>query len=215
MSVPRDAAPTQPRAVGQGAAIRTDSGVAAGGPSAAELQDTSYFYRFGCKGPRAAEWLTQHGITVPALPNTWGLVDSEDPASLIARLGNSEFFIEFSQRSDLLQRLATELSAPLDGVYPVLREDRALVLSGADAPAVLAQVCNVDFKNASRSGRELVMTLMVGIAVLVIPQRGKWGQSPISAERQKGTVPDSYRIWCDPTFGDYLWSTLQDVIRGV
>jgi len=23
-----------------------------------------------------------------------------------------------------------------------------------------------------------------------------------------------YRIWCDPSYGDYFWSSLQDVMRG-
>jgi hypothetical protein len=25
---------------------------------------------------------------------------------------------------------------------------------------------------------------------------------------------DGYRIWCDPSYGDYLWSSMQDVMRG-
>jgi hypothetical protein len=59
--------------------------------------------------------------------------------------------------------------------------------------------------------------------VLVVPQDRKWGQSPIPAEQETGTFPEGdvayeanagYRIWCDPSYGDYLWSSLQDVMQG-
>jgi len=43
------------------------------------------------------------------------------------------------------------------------------------------------------------MTLMVGVGVLVLPQR----------------MPDGVtcRIWCDPSFGTYLWETLEQAIQ--
>ena len=181
-------------------------------PTSVELLDNSHLYRFGFKGPRAAEWLHQHGIAVPAMPNTWIALTGEGPA-LVARLGHTEFFIEYAQAEPAIKQLIEELATPLDGVYPVLREDRALVLRGDDLHDVLAQVCNVDFKSVSRAGRPVVMTMMAGIAVLVIPKNEKWGQSPSSDQQRLGTVP-TCRIWCDPSFGDYLWSTLQDVVRG-
>jgi sarcosine oxidase subunit gamma len=43
------------------------------------------------------------------------------------------------------------------------------------------------------------MTLMVGVGVLVLPQR-----------RADGVT---CRIWCDPSFGTYLWETLEEVIQ--
>jgi sarcosine oxidase subunit gamma len=79
----------------------------------------------------------------------------------------------------------------------VLREDLAVVLGGARADEVLAQVCNVNF--AALAAREVVMTLMIGVSVLVIPQR-----------MDEGLV---YRIWCDPSFGSYLQSGLEQVVN--
>ena len=43
------------------------------------------------------------------------------------------------------------------------------------------------------------MTLMVGVSVLVLPQR-----------HPDGAI---YRIWCDPSFGKYLWETLEEVVQ--
>jgi sarcosine oxidase, subunit gamma len=180
----------------------------------AMLEERSDAMRFGVKGPNAADWLQRQGCHVPALPNSWRTID-DAAGSIIARLGSSEFFIEQPRPAVFVTAVASALSIPIDGVYPVLREDRAFELSGFDADAVLAQVCNVDFSQVSRSDRSVVMTMMIGVAVLVIPQDEKWGQSPFPVERSMGTVPSCYRIWCDPSYGDYLWSSLQDVMGGV
>ena len=159
--------------------------------------------RIGLKGPGAADWLQQRGLIVPALPNSWRALDDRD--GLIARLGASEFFLE--QSGGGLDALKDDLATTREGVYPVLREDRAFVLRGANVEDVLVQMCNVDFKHVSRSDRQVVMTMMIGIAVLVIPQDDVAGKD---AREAKGGC---YRVWCDPSYGDYFWSTLQDVVH--
>ena len=164
--------------------------------------------RIGLKGPRAEEWLRQQGCDVPALRNSWRPIGDE-AGSIVARLGSSEFFLEQAQPATLVSRLDSALTAPTEGVYPVLREDRAFALAGVDADDVLAQVCNIDFKNVSRGDRQLVMTLMIGVAVLVIPQDDE--NAGDAARQANGGC---YRIWCDPSYGDYLSSSLQDVMRG-
>lgn len=163
----------------------------------AQLRDNSRLYRFGLKGPRASQWLQQRDARIPAAANTWVHFDESDQLSLIARLGTAEFLIEYEQANALGKQISHELEQTLDGVYPVLREDREFLLLGNESGDVLAQVCNIDFRTVSRRQRHLVMTMMAGVAVLVIPQG------------------EDYRIWCDPSYGEYLWSTLHDVIRGV
>jgi sarcosine oxidase, subunit gamma len=203
----------------------------------AMLEELSNASRIGLKGARAAEWLQQQGCDVPAIPNSWRAIGN-DASSVVARLGSSEFFLEQSAPAGFIESIGEALSSPIEGVYPVLREDRAFALHGIDADDVLAQVCNVDLKSVSRSDRHVVMTMMIGIAVLVIPQNMKWGHSLFSEQHDESgststdleirNVPISdsasdaarqanggcYRIWCDPSYGDYLWSSLQDVIRG-
>jgi sarcosine oxidase subunit gamma len=156
------------------------------------VADNSHLARLGLKGPLAAAWLQQRGIVIPDRANAW-FASTPDEDDIVIRLGQAEFFLEQGEK---LQALAAELATPIPGVYPVLREDRAFVLGGTSAEAVLAQMCNVNF-SALRHEREAVMTMMIGVAVIVAPQG--------NAARRR------YRIWCDPSYGGYLWSSLQDV----
>jgi sarcosine oxidase subunit gamma len=146
--------------------------------------------RRGFKGPRAPEWLAAHGIAVPPVPNSW--TDSE--AVLVARLGAAEFFLEDGPGATTLERLPA--AAP--GVYPLLREDWAFELRGAGVHDVLNQVCNVNFEALDPHSRTVIMTMMVGVAVLVVAR--------IAADGRR------YRIWCDPTFGPYLAGSLGEVV---
>jgi len=151
---------------------------------------------FGCKGPRAADWLIAQGIAIPASPNTWS---GASDARIVARLGSTEFFIEDAAAAGSVQPVASAFAATMPaGVYPVLREDCAFSLSGRDADALLAQVCNVNFAALDPAQHPVIMTLMVGVAVLIVPQATAAGRL--------------YRIWCDPTYGTYLGSTLQGVV---
>ena len=156
--------------------------------------------RLGLKGPRAAEWLTAQGVVVPTEPNTWthSAHTSTSDGLLVARLGTGEFFLEDIVAGTTLGQMASALDGSPSGVYPVLREDWAFDLGGEGVHDALAQVCNVNFSALSLRSNPVVMTLMIGVAVLVVPQG-------VPAERQ-------YRIWCDPTFGPYLGESLGAVV---
>jgi sarcosine oxidase gamma subunit len=140
-------------------------------------------------------WLRDRGLATPERANCW-CATSPGEQDVVVRLGATEFLVEQAESTEL-RKLATELAAPIDGVYPVLREDRAFVLGGGAADEILAQMCNVNFSALRAEAREAVMTLMIGVAVTVVPQGS-------AAQRR-------YRIWCDPSYGHYLWSTLQEV----
>lgn len=162
------------------------------------LEDLTHYRRLGLKGPGSVQWLLQNGLPVPDGANSW-CATSSDEHDIIVRLGSSEFLIERSEGSEL-RRLSADLTA-LEGVYPVLREDRVFLLSGAMACDVLAEMCNVNFSALRVEAREAIMTLMIGVAVTVVPQGN-------AAQRR-------YRIWCDPSYGDYLWSSLLEVARAL
>jgi sarcosine oxidase, subunit gamma len=156
--------------------------------------------RLGVKGPRAAEWLVAHGIVVPTAPNSWthSAAAGESGALLVARLGAAEFFLDDAAAGDVLPSLLPALAAHPPGVYPVLREDAAFQLNGERVHDVLAQVCNVNFAALALDSHPVVMTLMIGVAVLVLPEESAAGRR--------------YRIWCDPTFGPYLEDALGTVV---
>src|SRR6266700_3125330 len=141
--------------------------------SALEFEKRNRCERFGLKGPRAAEWLEARGIPLPAAPNQWTAVAGDE--SLVARLGTLEFFLEDCAGGGRVRGLESALDPPEPGVYPVLREDAAFSLSGPGSYDVLAQVCNVNFADLELASRPVIMTLMVGVAVLVVPQMaGAW-----------------------------------------
>ena len=171
---------------------------------AAWLAEAAPVRRTGLKGPRAAAVLEELGLAVPAQANTWTSLRADDDAGadVVARLGNTEFFIEEDGEAAVIAALESRLARGVDGAWPVLREDFACVLGGVSAHEVLAQVCNVDFRALPIEARPAVMTLMIGVAVLVIPQ--------VSAA--EGRV---FRIWCDPTFGTYLWSELEEIVTRI
>jgi sarcosine oxidase subunit gamma len=162
--------------------------------------------RMGLKGPRAAQWLTEQGIVLPMAPNTW--THSEESAApdslLVARLGTAEFFLEDGAAGTKLKRISPSLNENPPGVYPVLREDWNYDLGGERVHDVLAQVCNVNFAALSLDSHPLIMTLMIGVAVLVVPQS--------RAASRSGAPERQYRIWCDPTFGPYLGESLGAVV---
>jgi sarcosine oxidase, subunit gamma len=175
--------------------------------SALALKLHDHCDRLGLKGPRAGEWLAAHGIVLPAAPNTW----THSPetlaadALLVGRLGTGEFFLEDGTAGTSLKRISDSLQGRPAGVYPVLREDWAFHLGGEGVHDVLAQVCNVNFAALMLDSNPLIMTLMIGVAVLVVPQSAAAGQN--------GAAGRQYRIWCDPSFGPYLGDSLGAVVN--
>jgi sarcosine oxidase subunit gamma len=163
--------------------------------------DLSARRRCGYKGPGAAAWLAQHGLPIPPQPNAW--LDLT-PGGLIARLGRSEFLIEDAPGGTQCAQLAQD-TAPAR-VYPVLRQDAELVLTGPKAEDLLLQTCSVNFAGLELAGRPAVLTSMVGVGVTVI------AETAASVSASSGSAW-RYRIWCDGTFGAYLWQTLVEVAR--
>jgi sarcosine oxidase subunit gamma len=159
--------------------------------------------RVGLKGPRAAQWLAARGVILPASSNTWVWSSTAGAERLlVARLGQSEFFLEQERAGCAIEGISSALSALPASVYPVLREDFAFQLGGEGVHDALAQVCNVNFAQINLESQPVIMTLMIGVAVLAL------GDAP-SAGSDAGR---RYRFWCDPTFGPSLSEALGTVI---
>jgi sarcosine oxidase subunit gamma len=171
---------------------------------AVRFEDHSARVRFGCKGPEAPAWLSRCGYTVPAQPNH---AQVDQRGILVARLGLSEFLIEaVDGGADEVAAHAAELSlsAPTAGVYPVVRQDLAMGLSGSALNTLLRQVCSVDFSGAlERSGTDagpVVLTSMMGVGVIA------WMRHTSGAA--------ALTLWLDPSFGHYFCTTLLEVATG-
>lgn len=176
--------------------MRTASRV--GGADAAietlALADLSCLPKSGLKGPAAAQWLGAQGVPVPPEANTWTALPDD---GVIARLGRSEFFLEDGAAGGMAARTRAALGTGTAGVYPVIRQDAGILLTGARSNELLAQTCNVNFAEVDPAQGAAVMTQMIGVGVLVIG-------------RSLRHTP-CYRIWCDPTFAQYFWETLAGI----
>lgn len=156
--------------------------------SSIQLENLGVLPRIGFKGPGAAAWLQDQSLPIPA-----DIFDAigQDDGSLIVRLGNSEFMIESSSRSDLVARLDAQQALLLAGVYSIPHSEVTLELSGSDADLVFAQTCGIDFSKAAID--RVVYTRVAGVSCGILKR--------FAAEPR-------YRIWVDFGFAPYLWETL-------
>ena len=154
------------------------------------VSDVSLDVRCGCKGPGTIAWLDSLEVPVPEKPNTWLPLGE---GGRIARLGMTEFLIEGD--AVVVERLSAAPRAA--GVYPVQHEDAALILGGARVNELLRQTCNVNFAALKLADRPVVLTSLVGVGVTVLPE-----------QTAQGLI---YRIWCDGSYGRYLFETLHDI----
>ncbi|MBR0567030.1 hypothetical protein J5J83_12985 [Azoarcus sp. L1K30] len=154
------------------------------------IADVSLEVRCGCKGPGTVAWLDSLDVPVPEKFNSWLPLGER---GRIARLGMTEFLIEGD--AAVVERLTTTPRAA--GVYPVQREDAALMLGGARVNELLRQTCNVNFAALNLADRPVVLTSLIGVGVTVLLE-----------QTAQGLI---YRIWCDGSYGRYVFETLHDI----
>jgi hypothetical protein len=163
------------------------------------LTNASTRTRIGCKGPAAEGWLEQLGIPVPQGANRY----SVDPRGLLsARLATSEFLFE-STHSDAAAALAPakhalELADMPSGVYPVLRQDFVIEISGRASHDLFAQTCAVDLapveRESSATAGPVIMTSIIGVGVVLTCRASNDGSR--------------FTLWSDPSYSHYFWNQL-------
>ncbi len=157
--------------------------------------DVSSLDRFGLKGPKASEWLQTAGIKLPKTANSWTL---QDNGSLLMRLGNTEFLLEDRLENDMA-RMLNNKALNEAGIHKVMRNDAAFIVSGELTSALFSEVCAIDLDSGILAENSLVMTVIADVSATLLKQTLN-GQAV-------------YRIWCDGTFGSYLWKTLLGIIE--
>jgi sarcosine oxidase, subunit gamma len=158
------------------------------------LADLSHLKRCGLKGPGAAAWLKSLAIGPPAGINQWAPLGA---CSLVARLATSEFLLEDNLGQDYADRVRAQLGRGVPGVTPVLRQDAEILIAGPRTNELLLQTCSFNFAALDLVSCPLVMTSIIGVSVLLIP--GARHGAPF------------YQIWCDGTYGVYLWEHLLEI----
>ena len=157
------------------------------------VADLSALPRFGCKGPAAAEWMAGRGLQAP--PSIYGWRRLED-GELLVRVDNREFMVEDGIAGGRAETLAEDLSSGADGVYPVQRQDAAFVLVGRRSTEVLAQTCSV---NLAETGDDFLKTRVALTSCSL--KRDNLGGTP------------TYRLWCEPSYGEYLFTALLEITK--
>jgi sarcosine oxidase subunit gamma len=157
------------------------------------IADVSCLARYGVKGPNAMQWLGERGVVIPASANAWTVSEQK---TLVLRLGSSEFLLEDQLGGFVCNKLESE-AARVAGVYQVPRADAAFVVSGSETLNLFSELCSLDLREKSFADNQLIMTQIAGISATVI-NKTIHGESV-------------YRIWCDGTYGAYMWETLIEI----
>jgi sarcosine oxidase subunit gamma len=157
------------------------------------VADVSCLSRYGVKGPNATQWLLERGIAIPTTPNSWTMCEQK---TLVLRLGSSEFLIEDQFGGSACTRLASDTTR-LESVYKVPRADAAFIVSGSDVLNLFSELCSLDLREKSLAAKDLIMTQVAGISATVI--------------RQTLNGESVYRVWCDGTYGPYMWEVLIEI----
>jgi len=152
--------------------------------------DVSAFSRVGIKGAKAVDWLESQRFTVPEAPNTWR---KDHAGGLVLRLGRSEFLLEGFHQG---QRAINANDAP-ENLYEVARYDASFILSGVHFHSAFSEICALDLSESAFAADAVLMTSVAGVSVTLI--------------RQLLNGELVYRLWCDGSYGNYMWSTLTEI----
>lgn len=157
------------------------------------IADVSCLARYGVKGPKAEQWLADRGVAIPTKPNAWVISEQK---TLLLRLGSSEFLVEDQLGGTVCSSLFKEI-ARSDSVYKVPRADAAFIISGSQTLNLFSELCSLDLCEKSFADHDVILTQFAEISATVIRQT--LNKKPI------------YRVWCDGTYGSYMWEVLLEI----
>jgi len=158
------------------------------------LCDHSFTPQFSFKGPAAADWLAQQGLTVPSTIFAAQRLEHDD---LLFRVGADEFLLQCGLHDELAERLRGPLDSELPGCHRLVRQDATFLVSGSQAVQVLAQTCGVDFQQSPQ--QKLVFTRVAGVSCSVLPDTHK-------------DCP-TFQITVDPSWSLALWESLVTIVE--
>ena len=146
------------------------------------------------RGSGSLAALAAMNLEVPDAWFTYGSTASLDPQRLdfVARLGSRECLLYCDQDEQLANRIAATVVADTF-VFP--RDDTVLAIAGERWEEMMLQICSFDL--GSSQPPQFVMASAAGISI--------WMRIPAAGE--------PLLVGCDPSYGDYLVSTLEQIIQ--
>lgn len=157
------------------------------------LCDVSALLRMTVKGPGAERWLRELGLEVPEAIYDAGRAGRGD---LVLRTGGAEFLIEDGIAGTTALGLLGAGKGEKPDVYCIPRQDASFMLTGKSADEVMLETCGVDL---SRREPRAVFSRVAGVSCALLPV-------------QVDGIP-AFQIWCDGSYGSYLWETLLEIVR--
>lgn len=164
------------------------------------LVDLSLLPRTGFKGPGTPEWLAAQGVELPA-PNR---ARRQADGSLVARLAPREALVLATESGSVARLEAAwreaRRSRPGEPIgYPVPRADSHFwfLVTGEQAPAMLAKLCGVDLRPHRFAPLEVAQTQAMRLSVVVI--------------RDDGELP-AWHLLADSASAGYAWDCLVDAM---
>lgn len=157
------------------------------------LIDVSALPRFGCKGLGAEEWLRRDGVNPPT--EIYGCSYPRE-GGLVVRVDSHEFLIEDGLWGGPVEEVSAALGSGATDAFRVERQDASLWLTGTRAPEVFAQTCSVD---VGAIGAEFTKTRVALVSC--------------SLKREDVGRALGYRMWFEPSYGEYLYGALIDIVQ--
>jgi sarcosine oxidase subunit gamma len=157
--------------------------------------DVSGLQKLGVKGPDAAAWLHSVGIDVPAK------ILGSDPlpeGGVIVRFGRDEFFLEDGITNAALPKLTTKADSHRGDLYRIEHDEATFLLVGDRANKVLAQTCGINFGEVA--AQRILFTRVAGVSCGILPESAN---------------VSTYRLWFDPSYAVYLWTTLVEICESL
>jgi sarcosine oxidase subunit gamma len=156
------------------------------------LVDVSPLRRWLVRGGQGGEWLTAKGLDVP---DGYFLVGDAGGTAFIVRTGAAEYFLHDGPGRSLASALGEIPEGVVGDMRIAARDDLEVVLGGAQASRILAEVCALDLSNAQ--GRFL-LTRVAGVSAWLCVEEDAQGVR--------------FRIGCDPSYGAFLFETLAQIV---
>lgn len=170
------------------------------GPMPGALADLSTCDRFGLKGRKAADWLADLGIPLPAGPNL--LIERND-GLIVARYAESEFVLADFARAvspavDRLRQALEEARPNHCFAVPRAESQAAFGLSGNAVLATLSAVCPADLRARAFGPGDVLQTLCAGVSAQL------WNLARGDATR--------VIVLCDASVAHHQWRALHNAI---
>lgn len=164
------------------------------------LVDLSLLPRIGFKGPGTPEWLAAMNLELPA-PNR---ARRQADGALVARLAPREALLLAREEGPLARLEAAWRQARRDRPgepigYPVPRADSHFwfLVTGTQAPAMLAKLCGVDLRPHRFEPLQVAQTQAMRLSAIVI--------------RDDGDLP-AWHLLADSASAEYAWDCLVDAM---